>query len=530
MEGNMFDILIKNGRILDGTGNPWFHGNVGILDGKIELLDKGSSPEAQQIIDAQGKYVAPGFIDIHTHADFTVLRNPLLESTIQQGVTTAIGGNCGFSMAPLKKDLLEDTKRFLAFVPVELDWEWSTMAEFLERVRTQGIAINFGTLVGQGILRINSMGFQGRKATTKEMDTMKAALNMALDEGAVGLSLGLVYAPGSFAPHEELVELAKVLEKRNKILTVHLRDESDRVEESLQEILDVAEQTGVSLEISHLKAAGMPNWGKMERLIEMIEASRKKGVDITFDVYPYNALNTLLTALLPDWVQEGGVEKMLQRLDDKNLRQNLIEELSESNMRYGGWENIIIASVHNIDLSETTGKSFADLAKEQSMTPEETMIQLLYEDHCSTMVICYNMKIKNIEMGLAHPLSMLGSDSQSLANHGELAKGRPHPRNFATFPRFISEFVRNRGLIPLSEAIRKMTSAPAQKLGLSNRGLLKNGFAADLVIFDFDKIKDTATFEDPLQYPTGIDTVIVNGKVALQDGQQNNCLNGIVIS
>lgn len=528
----MYDILIKNGKIIDGTGNPWFLADIGIVKDKVVFIgnSKEGEIEAKEKIDANGKYVTPGFIDLHTHSDFTILPNPLGESKIRQGITTEIGGNCGFSLGPVENKYLEQLKKFVAFMPVELSWDWEDIGGFLSKIKAQGTSVNFGTLVGQGVLRIAAMGFDNRVAQDRELEKMKRDLQTALDQGAVGLSVGLVYAPGSYAPKEELIKLVKVVAKNNKIFTTHVRDEGEMVEESIGEVLNIAEQTGVSLHISHLKATGQDNWPKMDKIIEMIEKTRAKGIDVTFDVYAYNALNTLLTALLPGWGQDGGVEAIVRRIEDKSSKLALMEELEKENLKYGGWQSIMVASVKYVQNKWAEGKTIMQIAKEQGKVPAEAMLDLLHDDECSIMAVCFSMDDENVIKALKHPLSMLGSDGKSLSLEGQLAAGRPHPRNYGAFPRFIARYVREKGIMPLEEAIRKMTSAPAQKLKQSRRGILKEGFYADVIIFDYERIEDKATFIKPQQYPEGIEYIIVNGKITICHGQHTGALAGQIIN
>lgn len=525
----MSSLLIKNGKIIDGTGNPWFYGDIAISSGKIVEVGKGLAFAADKVIDANHNYVTPGFIDVHTHSDFTILKCPTADSKIHQGITTEVGGNCGFSLAPVNPTYLEATKKFVSFMPSELDWNWTTITELLSLIKEQGSAVNFGTLVGQGLLRIAAMGFDNRVPTEQEMETMKTMLADALDQGAVGLSMGLVYAPGSYASKEEIIELAKIAAKKNKVLTAHVRNEGEEVVESVKEVIEIASRAQVSLQISHLKATGKDNWAKKDLLIELVEEARSKGLDVTFDVYPYNALNTLLTALLPGWAQEGGIEKILTRIAEKESRERLLVELEHESVKYGGWDNIMVASVKYPKNRWVEGKTFAEIAKAESKSPQESMLDLLYEDECSIMVVCFSMSEENIEKALKHPLSMLGSDGKILTTTGELGEGRPHPRNFGAFPRFLTKYVRENQIMSLEEGIRKMTSAPAQKYHIQERGILKPGYKADVLVFDLDKLQDNPTFENPKCYATGFDFIIVNGEVTIEKDKHLGVTNGELI-
>lgn len=525
----MFDLVIKNGKIIDGSGNVWFYGNLGIIGENITYIGTDNEIEGKEILDAQGMYVTPGFIDIHTHSDFTILQCPLAESKIRQGITTELAGHCGYSVAPINPKYFEGLKKFTAFMPGSLDWSWDSIGGFLDKIEEQGLSNNFQTLVGQGTLRIAVMGFEQRKASAQEMEDMKQLLRECLDQGAAGMSMGLVYSPGSFAPKEEIVELAKVLKEKNKMLTAHIRDEGDTVEEALREVLDIAELSCVKVQICHLKAQGKLNWSKMDILFQMIEETREKGIDVTFDVYAYTKLNTLLTALLPGWAQDGGVDAMVSRCSCEETRRPILEELEPIALKYGGWENITVASVNLPENTWTEGKTLLELATETKVTPGEAMLNLLRDDLCSIMVVCNCMEEGNVIKALKHPLSMLGSDGKILATEGPLSAGKPHPRNYGAFPRLLSNYIRNKGIMSLEEGIRKMTSASAQKMGLKDRGLLREGMKADIVIFDFNTIKDVGTFTSPHHYAEGIEVVIVNGALTVYKGKHTGALKGKVL-
>lgn len=525
----MFDLVIKNAKIIDGCGNAWFRGNIGVTGENISYVGMNHEIKGKEVIDAQGMYTTPGFIDIHTHSDFTVLQCPYAESKIRQGITTELAGHCGYSVAPINPKYFDGLKKFTAFMPGSLEWNWGSISGFLNKVEEQGLSNNFQTLVGQGTLRIAVMGFEQRKATAQEMEDMKQLLGDCLDQGAAGMSMGLVYSPGSFAPQEEIVELAKVLHEKNKMLTAHIRDEGDTVEEALREVLDIAEISGVKVQICHLKAQGKLNWSKMGHLFQMIEETRSKEIDVTFDVYAYTKLNTLLTALLPGWAQDGGVDAMVVRCSHDETRKPILQELEPIALKYGGWENITVASVNLPGNTWTEGKTLLDIAAETQTTPGEAMLNLLRDDLCSIMVVCNCMDEGNVIKALQHPLSMLGSDGKILAVDGPLSVGKPHPRNYGAFPRLLAEYVRNKEIMTLEEAIRKMTSASAQKMGLKDRGILREGMKADIVIFDFATIRDVGTFTSPHHYAEGIEAVIVNGALTVYRGKHTGALKGKVL-
>lgn len=525
----MYDLVIKNARILDGTGNPCFPGSLAVQGQEIAWLGAGKPPPGKLRLDAENHILCPGFIDIHTHSDFTVLQCPTSDSKIFQGVTTELAGHCGYSLFPINPSTFDGLKKFTAFMPGQLDWQWDSVQIFLDRLEKQGLSTNFQTLVGQGALRIAVMGFGQREADQAELAAMRELLARCLDQGAAGMSMGLVYAPGSFASKTELLALAEVIRSKDKMLTAHIRDEGDRVEEALRELLEITEATGVKTQVCHLKAQGRLNWPKMDRLIHMIEETRAKGFDLTFDVYAYTKLNTLLTALLPAWAQDGGVDTMLARFADYGQRSRLLPELAPIALKYGGWENITVASVNAAENASVEGCSLAQIAADWGLDPAEAMLELLIRDKCAVMAVCDCMEESNVIKALIHPLSMLCSDGKILSRRGVLAQGKPHPRNYGAFPRLLARYVRELGVLTLPDAIRRMTSLPAQKMGLWDRGLLRPGLKADLVVFDENTIQDTATFTEPHQYAAGIDYVIVNGVLTVDKGRHTGALAGQIL-
>lgn len=519
-----FNLVIKGGLVVDGTGNPWLRKDIGITNGKITRLGH-ITEDSGETIDATGMIVSPGFIDLHNHSDFSILAYPSAESYIMQGVTTAVVGNCGLSLAPLNPDKLALLKRYLSpFLRAGFDygWEWRTLAEFYQKVEKQGTSLNLAPLVGQGTIRLAVKGFDSTGSSAEEMNQMKKLLAQSLEDGAFGMSTGLIYPPGCYSSTEELIELASVLREYGAIYTTHMRNEGDRLIEALEEAIEIAEANGIPIEISHHKAAGRSNWGKVNATLRLMEQARQRGVEVNCDVYPYTAGSTTITTLLPTWTLAGGVEKMLDRLKNKQTRQSIKLEST----RFSEWDGIVIAECPS--KKEYQGKSLEDILKETNRfdDPYEGLFDLLLEIEGNATIIVFLMDEDDVRTVMSSPLSSFISDSWVTALD---AGGKPHPRAYGTFPRVLGKYVREEKLLTLEQAIRKMTSLPAGKIGLKCRGILREGFWADVVIFDQAVIKDQATFDDPHQYPKGIEYVIVNGQVVVDHGRLTGVRPGKIL-
>ena len=519
-----FDLIIKRGEIIDGTGSPSFKADIGIKEGKIvkigDITEKGSTN-----INADGLVVSPGFIDMHNHADHAILAFPNAECYIMQGVTTSLVGNCGLSMAPINSANLELTKSYLfPFLRSDFDykWDWKTSKEYFEKIRKNRTAINLAPLVGQGTLRIAVKGFDMSSASKEEMDTMKTILKQELEEGAFGLSTGLVYPPGSYSTTEELVELTGVLKDYDALYTTHMRSESDELLESVEETIRIGEENDISVEISHHKAIGKANWGKVKKTLKMLEDARKRGVNIHCDVYPYTVAMTTVSSLLPPWTLEGGVEKMLARLGSPEERVKIERDITEGRMkgenwiRGIGWENIVVAECP-LD-KDAEGKSLKTLFQERSQfqRPFKALFNWLIKIKGEATMVFICMDEEDVKTVISSSLSIIISDSWVIAPRGG---GKPHPRGYGSFSRVLGKYVREEKTLTLEEAIKKMTSMPAKKIGLKDRGILKEGYWADITIFNKDEIKDKATFKNPHQYAEGIYYVIVNGEFAVNKGE-----------
>ena len=524
----LFDLVVKNGIVVDGTGNPWFEAEVGIKDGRISDIGELSSSESKRVLDTKGLVVAPGFIDMHAHSDFSLLINPLAESKVRQGVTTEVIGNCGSSAAPLNDFLKEEIKEtYPVLEEAKLKLDWSSMDEYLKRLERNGIALNVAPLVGNGNIRALVMEYDSRRSSGSELEKMEEVLAETMEEGAVGLSSGLIYPPSCYADTKELIELCKIVAKYGGIYTSHIRGEGETLIDSVKEAIEIGKKAGVPVEISHHKASSKSNWGKVKQTLKTIDEARSIGVDVTCDVYPYLAGSTGLDALLPAHAWEGGIEKLVEKLKNRKIRKRLRREMKggQSNLSIAdGWDTIMIAYCKGN--REYEGKTIAEIAEQKKIDPFDFVFDLLIEEKASVAIVLFTMCERDMRAVLRHSVSMIGSDSSAAAPYGVLGKGKPHPRTYGTFPRVLGEYVRRKKLLTLENAIRKMTSFPAQKLRLKNRGLLRKGMWADITVFNPEKIIDKATYASPHQYPAGIKYVIVNGKIVIANGKHTRELPG----
>ncbi len=526
----MLDLLIKGGTVIDGTGNPRIVTDVGVSGDRIVAVENLSEANASKTIDASGLIVAPGFIDIHSHADYTLLASPTADSKIHQGVTLEVVGNCGVSAAPISDERRTEAIANAVLGGAGLDWEWDTVESFLGRLRQTGTSVNVAALVGHGAIRTLVMGSTDTQPTGAQLEKMEGEMDRAMQSGAFGLSTGLIYPPNVYAGTNEIVALAKRAALAGGIYTSHIRGEGDTLLEAIDEAIEVGLRAGLPVEISHLKAQGMHNWHKMPKAIERIETARAAGLDVTADMYPYTASNTTLTALLPAWAHAGGRHAMLERLQDGRARQKIREALSLS--AYPDlpsyWDRIFISSCDK--RPDTEGRNLRELAAERNVAPEDVVMDLLVEVAGDASMIEFMMSDENVELGLRYPHVMIGSDGEGRAAEGILSQGKPHPRNYGTFARVLGHYSRDKKLFPLEIAVQKMTGLPATKLRLRERGLLKSGYFADITIFNADEVADRSTFTDPHQYAGGIHAVIVNGETVIWKGKHNGARPGRVIT
>jgi N-acyl-D-amino-acid deacylase len=521
----VLDIVIQDGLILDGTGNPGFTGDVGIQADRIEIVEPAGGLSGQRFIEANGLVVAPGFIDTHNHFDTILLINPAEDGELRQGVTTGCIGNCGISLAPVKKRFLSVLQKYTSPLHVgsSLSWEWETMGQYLDRIDTP--CMNVAALVGHGTVRIATMGMDNRSPSSREMDEMKSLILEAMDQGAIGLSSGLIYPPGIFAETDELAKLCKAVAKRGGIYSTHIRGESDTLVEAVAEAIRIGEESGVSLLISHHKAGGRKNWGKVNESLALVEKARARGLDVHLDQYPYTAGSTMLGVILPPWMKEKEPQ-VAEQLRDPEVRRRIKDDIEtgidgwENFVDIAGWEGIVLAFCKNE--KELEGKSILEIAEERNQEPAETAFDVLMEEEGDVIAVIHAMSEEDVRTVMKHPLVIFGTD-------GIPSPGKPHPRLYGTYPRILGKYVRDEGVLSLEEAIRKMTSLPAQKLRLTDRGTIAKGGIADLVLFNPSTIREKSTYSEPDQRPDGIEYVLVNGSIAIEQDKLVNAQKGEIL-
>lgn len=508
-----YDVVIRNGRVLDGAGNPWIAADVAIKDGRFVKIGKVSG-KGKREIDATGKYVSPGWIDIMDQSGSVLRQNGLADNKLLMGVTTAIGGEGG--------------------TPVPAD----QIPEYFAQLERQGISINFGTFFSQTQARVAVLGTSAKAPTPEELERMKAIMETAMKGGALGMTTALIYPPSSYTTTEELIEVAKVAGKHGGIYASHIRGEGKELVQSVEEAIAIGEKGGLPVEIFHLKAAYQPGWGKLMREAgEKIEAARARGVDVAADIYLYTAGGTGLEATIPSWAFEGGREKLLERLKDPQTRARLKGEIKTGSPGWwniveasGGWENIVLVNAQNKDNEKYQGKSLAQIAKELNKEPVDAAWDLVAQGTGRVTALYHMMSEDDIITALKFPWTSIGSDAGAAVRPSTPdGLGLAHPRSYGNHPRLIARYVREKKVLSLEEAIRKMTSWPATRMRLANRGTIKEGNWADVVIFDYDKIQDRATYERPLLYPVGIDYVLVNGGVVIDQGKHSGIKTGQVL-
>jgi len=520
-----FDLVIRGGTVLDGLGSPGAAADVGIRDGRIAAVGRLSGAKASTVLDAAGRVVCPGFIDIHSHTEAgSLLINKKGESMIRQGVTTEVSGNCGGSSFPLKPHEPGDERRLFREAGIEVDW--TDLDGFLARLRKEGLIYNFATLVGQGTIRSLVMGEARRPPTAAEMEAMKALVQSAMEQGAFGLSTGLEYTPSGFASVEEVVELAAVAGRFGGFYATHMRSEDTLLVEATAEALHISEAAGLPLQISHFKTCASTNWWKQPMLLDLVERAAARGVKVTADRYPYTAYNTGLAVNFPQRALDGGSEELVKRLKDPEERRKLKDETLEK-LKGTAWDDILLVDFRRPENQGLVGKTLGQVAAERGADPYDLLCDLIVSEDGNVSYIGFGMSEEQTLEILRHPLTMLCSDGAALAPYGLLSGGMPHPRNYGTFPRFLGLYVREKRALSLPEAVKKMTSMPAAKLGLKDRGVLRRGYWADLVVFDPATIADRATYTQPEQYPVGIDQVIVNGRIVLDRGRTTDVYPGL---
>ena len=521
----MFDIIIRNGVIIDGSGEKMHLVDIGIKDDEIAEIGELHNERGEVEINARRKYVCPGFIDVNNHSDtyWQIFNDPNLESLVHQGITTIVGGNCGSSLAPLVNAKTLDTIQKWANIR-HISINWLDFDEFFKFLETKRISVNFASLVGHATLRRGIIKDKMRALETNELAIAGKMLKNSIQEGALGMSTGLIYTHARSATMEELVYLANILKKYNGVYVSHIRNEGKNLVEAAKEAINLAEKTGVKIHISHLKAVGEKYWHLMDEVLFAISKAKEQGLDITFDVFPYTQTGTVLYTMLPEWVSEGGKKMMLHRLRDQAIQNKVMEEMKNSDIDFSKVE-IAISS-----LSKTLSKrKITEIATSQNKSVEKAVIDVLIASDGRVITNSEVLSEDNIKKAIVHPLSIIASNGTGYcADHrktGELV----HPRCFGTFPKILVKYVSEQKLLKWEEAIRKMTALPAEKFGLRRRGKLKENYFADIVIIDPKKIKDQATVENPYQYNKGIDWVITNGKITIKEGEYTQVRNGEVI-
>lgn len=525
-----YDLLIRNGRIVDGSGRAGYTADLAIKGDRIAAVGSLSQATATRTIDASGLVVSPGFIDMLGQSETYLLIDPRAMSKVMMGVTTEITGE-GESIAPINERQIREQEGFLRRYSLTVDWR--TLDEYFKRLEKQGTGVNLGTFVGATQVREYVIGYDDRAPTAAELEQMKKLVADAMRQGALGLSTSLQYVPARFAKTDELIELAKVARQHNGIYITHQRSEANTIDASLDEVFEIARKAQIPVEIWHLKTAYKKNWGRMPHVLDRIKKARDSGLDVTADVYPYIAGSTSLTACLPPWALEGGTEKMLTRLRDKVTRERLKKEISQEQTEWeniylgsGGPAGVLISSVVNRELEPLQGKRISEIAAEQKKDPLDTVFDLILADQGQTGAIYFMMSEDDLRAAMKSPFVSFCTDSGSRATDGPLAGSKSHPRGWGTYPRILGRYVREEKLLSLETAIHKMTGAPAARVGLKDRGLVKEGMFADIVVFDPAKVIDRATFESPNQYPIGIEYVLVNGQISVNKGQRPAVLAG----
>jgi N-acyl-D-amino-acid deacylase len=539
--------VIKNVRIMDGLGNPWYYGDVGIKGDKIVHIGKVETKDAETTIDGNKMILAPGFIDMHSHAELIFLgdRQPeLIEGRIRQGITTEIIGNCGISISPIMDEVKPVMEASVGWMtPDKVPWEWNTMAEYLDLVEKNRPIVNVGSLTGHGAIRAYLKGFDAGVSSPEEISKMQDLLRQTFEQGSFGLSSGLIYAPGMFADTNELMELGKIVAEYSRIYTSHIRGSSETDIDAEQEVITVGEEAGCRVHRSHYEAFGAENWDKIEVTLRMDEEARQRGVDISFDMFPYTAAMTMMVAIYPPWALDGGWPQFVKRVQDPETRKKIEYDIENfvpkwptwelgswphNLVKATGWKNIYIGYIPSDKNKKYEGINLQQLGEEMNKSSFDAITDLLVEEEGAISQLIFGVSgdrenEEPIKAIVKHPLGGYATDAI------DIGRGKPHPAAYGTYPRILGKYVREEKLLTLEDAIRRMTSFPASRLGIRDRGIIGEGYFADLVIFDPDRIKDRATFEEPRQFAEGIDCVIINGQPLLEGGSLKDLRPGKVL-
>lgn len=524
-------ILIKDGFIVDGSGNEGCKGDVLISNERIEKISKEINEEnIDKIINAEGLVVTPGFIDTHSHSDLKILENPYNQIKIRQGITTEVLGQDGISMAPLPKQYISPWRKNLAGLDGEsdnIDWEYETTGNYLKAMENNGVGLNESYLVPHGNVRMEVLGLDNIQPDEEQIKKMCEVTRREMEAGAYGLSTGLIYMPCAYSQTKELIEMCKVVAEFDGVFVVHQRSEADTIISSMREIIEIGEKSGVRVHFSHFKVCGKDNWKYIDGVIELLDEAKNKGIRVTFDQYPYAAGSTMLGVILPPWAHDGGTDNLLKRLSSKEMREKMVYDMEhgiegwDNFVDFAGLDGIYVTSVKNKKNEDAIGKNLVELGELRGKDAYNATFDLLLEEENAVGMVDY--------YGLEeHIVKFMKLDEQNVCTDG-LLSGKPHPRAYGAFPRILGRFVRELGVLKLEEAIMKMTSKAASAIRVKDRGILKEGYFADIVIFNKDIIKDLGTFENPTQYPEGIEYVIINGKTVIENGEYKEVKAGMVL-
>lgn len=522
--------LIKNGLIIDGTGDKAVKANLLIENDRVVKIGEVEEKQFDRVIDAEGMIVAPGFIDTHSHSDLKILVNPFNETKIRQGITTELLGQDGISMAPLPQKYISPWRKNLAGLDGdsdEIDWTYETTDNYLKMMEQKGIGLNESYLVPHGNIRMEVLGLDNRQPTEEEIEKMCEVTRREMEAGAYGLSTGLIYMPCAYSQTKEIIEMCKVVAQYDGVFVVHQRSEADTILESMEEVIQIGRESGVKVHFSHFKVCGKKNWKYIDEVIKLLEKAKEEGIRVSFDQYPYVAGSTMLGVILPPWAHDGGTDKLLERLKNPELRAKMVEDMEngipgwDNFVDFAGLDQIFVTSVKTEKNEDLVGKNLVEIGQIRGKNPYDATFNLLYEEENAVgMVDFYGLE--------EHVIKFLNRPEQNVCTDGLLA-GKPHPRVFGAFPRVLGKYVREEKALTFEEAIYKMTKKPAEVFGIKERGVLKAGNYADIVIFNPNTVEDKGTYVDPIQYPVGIDYVLINGNIVIDNGVYNKILAGKVL-
>ena len=531
----MFDIIISNGIIIDGSGNKSYKSDIAIVNGKISKIDTKIDSPTKKVIDAKNAFISPGFIDIHTHSDISLYIDSRGLSKVKQGVTTDVTGNCGYSPFPLNKKARKDHQSNLnPIYGEEIDWDWSDLDEYRECLEKNGLGLNIAPLVGHSAVRGTVMGFEDRSASKDDLRQMRYLLEESMEQGAFGFSTGLTLPPSAYADTEEIVQLTSVLKQfDSRFYTSHIRAWAGFHKSGVEEAVNIGIKCQVPVQVSHMAINDPKHWGEANQVIKICENAVANGFDVSFDVYPYTASSSGFSQCFPFWSQSGGLDHLVKRLKDSTIRKQIKTDMLDEGLFRGWpwmWDKLVVASVNNSDLQDFEGMNFEEIGDKLKLSPIDAALELMFLDNARLRILFFYRTEHDMKCFLTHPLGMLGSDGLAIVSDGILGKGKPHPRSYGAHTRVLEKYVRDEKLLSLENAIYKMSGQISSRLGLKDRGLIKKNYWADICVFKLDNIHENATYEDPHQYSEGIDFVIVNGELILDHGIPTGALSGKVLN